>query len=326
MTAPEWAIGANPAVREIPGDEIQAGAPLSWQQVTAFVQYLLDSFIGRIAIAFGGIDIFGWQPLDFLAEWGEQRVQDAQDNYAAAINAQYTATYAVSGVTGVAAGALASDVSGGVAVVAQFNEAAGTTLGTGWTRVSDGPGAGTFGPNGSGQAVWNKSGGLWRRHVDVNDTPLATDYQSVYVVLAAAVEGPYLGGDAYTYLIARSDTSGSEFVWARIGDNDLAIGKTASGTFDTPWATTTVTTRPGDQWQFIVGTDSDDREMIVKQNNVVKLTHTDVTSSSYGASHLNCGIGSLASDRAVVIVPFLDQTRPAEIDLWAATDRESTTY
>ena len=326
MTAPEWALGANPAVREIPGDEIQAGAPLSWQQVTAFVQYLLDSFIGRIAIAFGGIDIFGWQPLDFLAEWGEQRVAEAQANYAAAVNAQYTATYAVSGVTGAAAGALASDVSGGVAVVAQFNEAAGTTLGSGWTRVSDGPGGGTFGPNGSGQATWAKSGGLWRRHVDINDTPLATDYQSVYVVLAAAVEGPYLGGDAYTYLIARSDTSGTEYVWARIGDNDLAIGKTASGTFDTPWATTTVTTRPGDQWQFIVGTDSDDREMIVKQNNVVKLTHTDVTSSSYGASYLNCGIGSLASDRAVVIVPFLDQTRPAEIDLWAATDRESTTY
>ena len=326
MTAPEWAIGANPAVREIPGDEIQAGAPLSWQQVTAFVQYLLDSFIGRIAIAFGGIDIFGWQPLDFLAEWGEQRVAEAQANYAAAVNAQYTATYAVSGVTGAAAGALASDVSGGVAVVAQFNEAAGTTLGSGWTRVSDGPGGGTFGPNGSGQATWAKSGGLWRRHVDINDTPLATDYQSVYVVLAAAVEGPYLGGDAYTYLIARSDTSGTEYVWARIGDNDLAIGKTASGTFDTPWATTTVTTRPGDQWQFIVGTDSDDREMIVKQNNVVKLTHTDVTSSSYGASYLNCGIGSLASDRAVAIVPFLDQTRPAEIDLWAATDRESTTY
>ena len=326
MTAPEWALGANASVREIPGDEIQAGAPLSWQQVVAFVQYLLDSFIGRIAVALGGIEILGWQPLDFLTEWGEQRIQDAQDNYAAALNAQYTANYAISGVTGASASALASDVSGGVAVVAQFNEAADTDLGTGWTRVSDGPGAGTFGPNGSGQAAWSKSGGLWRRHVDINDTPMATDYQSVFVVMSAAIEAPYLGGDAYTYLIARSDTSGTEYVWARIGDNDLAIGKTVSSTFATPWATTTITTRPGDQWQFIVGTDSDDRECIVKQNNVVKLTHTDVTSSSYGASYLNCGLGSQAADRAVLIVPFLDQTRPAEIDLWAATDRQSTSY
>lgn len=326
MTAPSWAVGVDPAVHEPPGEQIVGAPPLSWQQVQATAQFMLDTIIGRIAIAFGGIEIFGWKPLDFLAEWGEQRIADAQANYLAAINAQYTATYAISGVTGVAAAALASDVSGGVAVVAQFNESADTDLGAGWTRVSDGPGAGGFGPNGSGQAVWSKSGGLWRRHVDINDTPLATDYQSVYVVLAAAVEGPYLGGDSYTYLIARSNTAGTEFVWARIGNNDLAIGKTVGGTFASPWATTTTSTRAGDQWQFIVGTDSDDREMIVKQNNVVKLTHTDVTSSSYGASYLNCGVGSLAADRAVLIVPFLDQTRPAEIDLWAATDRQSTTY
>lgn len=326
MTAPSWAVGVDQSVHEPPGEQTVGAPPLSWQQVQATAQFLLDTIIGRIAIAFGGIEIFGWKPLDFLADWGEQRIADAQANYLAAINAQYTATYAVSGVTGAAAGALASDVSGGVAVVAQFNEAADTDLGTGWTRVSDGPGAGGFGPNGSGQAVWSKSGGLWRRHVDINDTPLATDYQSVYAVLSAPVENPYLGGDAYTFLIARSNTSGTEYVWARIGNNDLAIGKTVSSTFATPWATTTVTTRPGDQWQFIAGTDSDDREFIVKQNNVVKLTHTDVTSSSYGASYLNCGIGSQAADRAVLIVPFLDQTRPAEVDLWAATDRQSTTY
>lgn len=326
MTAPAWATGVNDAVHDIPGGFQPAAPPLSWQQVQATAQYFLDIFIGRIAIAFGGIDIFGWKPLDFLVDWGEQRIADAQENYARAMNAQRTATFANSQVTILTGGALATDVAGGVAINAQFNEASANTLGAGWTRVSDFAGAGQFGPNGSGQAVWKKSGGATRRHVDVNDTPLATDYQAVFVVMSEPPEDPYIGADAYTYLIARANATADTFVWARIGNNDLAVGKTVSGTWNSPWVTVSTTTNPGDQWSFLVGTDVDDRQMIVKQNGVARITHTDSTSSDMGASYRNTGLGSLAGDRAVLIIPFLDQTRPGELDLWAAADREPTTY
>ena len=326
MTAPAWATGVNDAVHDIPGGFQAAAPPLSWQQVQATAQYFLDIFIGRVAIAFGGINIFGWKPLDFLADWGEQRILDAQENYARAMNAQRTATFANSQVTILTGGALATDVTGGVAINAQFNEAAANTLGAGWTRVSDFAGGGHFGPNGSGQAVWKKSGGATRRHVDINNTPLATDNQAVFVVMAEPPEDPYIGADAYTYLIARANAAGDTFVWARIGNNDLAVGKTVSGTWSSPWVTVSTTTNPGDQWSLLVGTDVDDRQMIVKQNGVARITHTDTSSSAMGASNLHCGLGSLAGDRAVLIIPFLDQTRPGELDLWAAADREPTTY
>lgn len=326
MTAPSWATGVNDAVHDIPGGFQAAAPPLSWQQVQATAQYFLDIFIGRVAIAFGGINIFGWKPLDFLADWGEQRILDAQENYARAMNAQRTATFANSQATILTGGALATEVTGGVALNESFNGPSANNLGAGWTRVSDFAGGGSFGPNGSGQAVWKKSGGATRRHVDINNTPLATDYQVVFVVMSDPPEGPYLGSDAYTYLVARSNAAGDTFVWARIGNNDLAVGKTVGGSWSSPWTTVSTTTNPGDQWSFLVGTDVDDRQMIVKQNGVARITYTDTSSSAMGASYLNCGLGSLAGDRAVFIIPFLDQTRPGELDLWAAADREPTTY
>ena len=341
MTAPAWAVGADQSIHTIPGSlQTPQQPPLSWQQVQATGQFLLDVFIGRIAIAFGGIEIFGWRPLDFLVDWGEQRIADAEEAFARAMNAQGTATFANSQVTVLTGGALATEVTDGVAVNAQFNEASANTLVGFSTRVSDGPGAGYFGPDGTGKAVWKKSGGLWRRHVDIFDTPLATDYQTVYVVMSTPPDNPYLGGDAYIYLIARSNAAGTEFVWARIGNNDLAVGKTVGGTVASPWVTTTTTTNAGDQWAFIVGTDGDDRQMLVKQNGVTRIDHTDATSSALCSDahatvadhdgsctrYYQAGVGSLAADRAVIIVPFLDQTRPGELDLWSAADREPTTY
>lgn len=326
MTSPpDWALGPSDDVHKIPGGFSPATPPLSWPQIQATAQYFLDIFIGRIAIAFGGINIFGWKPLEFLADWGEQRILDAQDNFARAMNAQRTATFANSQVTILTGGALATDIIGGVAINEGFNGASANNLGATFTRVSDGPGGGNFGPNGSGQAVWKKSGGATRRHTDINNTPLATDYQAVFVVMAEPPEDPYIGADAYTYLVARSNSAGTTFVWARIGNNDLAIGKTVSGTWNSPWATVSTTTNPGDQWSFVVGTDTDDRQMIVKQNGVARLTHTDTSSSDMGSSNRHCGLASLAGDRAVLIIPFLNQTRPGEIDLWAAADREPTT-
>lgn len=314
--APDWAVTPQDTFRTIPGELQPAQPPFSMQQLKTYGQFFIDVFIGKVAIAFGGIQILGWKPFDFLAEWGQQRIDDAVASLQAAQAAQGTATFANSQVTALTGGALASNVPGGISINAQFNEPSANTL-AGFTRtLSDGPGGGQFGPNGSGRAVWKKSGSLWRRHVDRHDTALATDYQVVFVVMAEPVQDPSLGGDAYTYLIGRCDDAGTTFVWARIGNNDLAIGKTVGGTFASPWDTVDSTTSAGDQWSLLLGTDVDDRQFIVKQNGITRLSLTDTSSSAMGSGYRRVGLASLAASRNL-----LTQTVPGELDLWAAADR-----
>jgi len=320
-TIPDWAATPSADYRNIPGEFKGPSAPFSWQQLRLTSDLWINIFVGKVAIAFGGIQIAGWKPLDFLADWGQQRIDDALAAYQAAMIAQSSATFASSQVTILVGGALASDVTGGVALNAQFNEASATTL-TGFTRgLSDGPGGGDLGPDGSGRAAWKKSGGLWRRHVDRHDTVLATDYQIVYVVMAEPVQAPSLGGDAYTYLIGRCDDAGTTFVFARIGNTDLAVGKVTAGSWPDPWETVEATTTRGDQWAFIIGTSTDDRKFIVKQNGITRLAFTDTSSSAMGASYRRVGVGALAAGRNLA----LSQTVPGELDLWAAADRQPTT-
>lgn len=315
MTVPAWALGVNPEVHTVPGGRIGAGPPLSWQQVQATAQFLLDSVIGRIAIAFGGIDIFGWKPLEFLADWGQQRVDDALANYQSAMNAQGSANYANSQLSILTGGALASNVTGGVAVSDTFTGASANNFGGSWIRTSDGPGAGHVGPNGSGQGVWKKSGGLWRRHFDRHITQLATDYQAGFVVISQPAEAPSFGSDAYTYLLLRMQDD-QTFVYCRIGRSDVQVGKRAGGTWD-DWDTVAVTVNVGDQFAFVAGTDADDRQFLVRQNGITRIDHTDSSSSAMGASYRYVGIASQCAERNFLT----DQTRPAELDVWSAADR-----
>jgi hypothetical protein len=228
--------------------------------------------------------------------------------------AQSSANNVNSRVTTLEGSLLASNVSGGVSVFDQFVGASANDLGASWTRTSSGAGAGGFGPNGSGKAVWKKSGGLSREHRDRHNTPLATDYQSVAVVVTKAPEPSGGGGFAQTFLLARSNSAATEFVWALISSASVQVGKYVSGTASS-WASQSVTVKAGDQFTFIVGTSTDDRQVIVKQNGVVRITHTDTTSSSFGASYRYVGLSSIAVGTSTT------QLAPAELEVWSAADR-----
>lgn len=325
-TPPDWAILPNAEYRNIPGEfKGGRGGQIDWKQIRLQGELFIQTFIGRVAIAFGGINIFGWKPLEFLAEWGQKRIDDALANYEAATNAQLSANYANKQLTVLTGGSLATSVTGGVAVNDQFNGTSASTLGSAWTRTSDGSGSGTFGPNGAGRAVWGKSGGLRRRHLDRFNTPLATDYQAVFVVLGKPAEKTPLltTANGYTWLIARCNTGGTSgtdytFVWCRIGQNSLAVGKTVAGDWKDPWQSATVTVNSGDQIAFIVGTDTNARQLIIRQNGIVRIDHTDTSSSDYGTGYLYVGVASQAGGA-------IPQTAPAELDLWAAADRQPTT-
>lgn len=317
MSTPGWALGVNPDVKEVPGGLAPVAPPLSWDQLQATGKFLLDTFIGQVAIAFGGINIFGWRPFDFLAEWGTDRITEAAENYAEAIAGQTSANFANSQLALLTAEQAAAAASG-VTIANDLNGAVAADLGAGWLRTSDGPGAGTWGTNGTGRAVWRKSGGLFRRHIDISTKALKSGTQIVTAVMSTQPQAPYLGSEAYNYLVARSDITASEFVWLRIGRSSVAIGKTVGDVWSAPWKTAAITGAPGNQWFLICGT-TIATEYVVKQNGVVRLRHTDTSGAA--TTNLYAGFGASAGDRAVVIIPLLDQTIPGDVDTFSAADR-----
>lgn len=313
-----------PGIHDLP---TTPGGPTSTQlqeqvrsRFRAIRYHLLADVLYAVSGSLAGIPVIGPGISEMLASWAndlEQRAQDAMDS---ATDAQQAANYANIQLSILTSGSLASDVPGGVSINAQFNGAEDTDLGSDFLRESDGVGGGNYGPNGSGRAVWKKFGGLRRRHIFRHDTPTATDYQIVICVMSAPVQAPSLGSDAYSYLIARSNSAATTFLWVAVGNDDVSVGKTVGGSWSSPWFTSSVTTRPGDQWVFVVGTDTDDRQLIVKQNGVTRIDWTDTTSSDLGSSYRHVGVGAQAADRNLI----LDQTKPGELDIWIAADRLPT--
>lgn len=302
----------------IPGGQYTPQPPLSAAQMKAVSQFLLDSIIGSIAIALGGIDIAGWKPLDFLADWGRERIEAAQRNYEAAMNAQGTANRANSQITAIAGLIQASDVPGGVSVGDQFTGFAADNLGPGFTlTIADGPGGGRFGLNGVGQARWAKSGGTWRRNMYTANTAMATDYHTIYTVISARGQDTQaLGDPALVYLTGRGDATGKTFIWLAIHWNRFEIGGCTNGTF-TSWWSMDATINAGDQVALICGGASVNT-LYVKRNGIV----TPATVNGwYGPDRRHVGVGAKATPRNVLT----DQTTPAQLDMWSACDRQPTT-
>ncbi|OBK50100.1 hypothetical protein A5656_27535 [Mycobacterium gordonae] len=86
---PDWALaiptpGIHNAPAQIGGP---LGPPIPLQQLGATMQFFIDVFVGKIAIAFGGIEILGWHPFQFLADWGQARIDQANANYLLAATA-----------------------------------------------------------------------------------------------------------------------------------------------------------------------------------------------------------------------------------------------
>ena len=239
--------------------------------------------------------------------------------FAGVATAQKSANFANITNTITKATTLAAGVTSGVAVSDPFSGSSANDLGGSWSRTSSGSGSGFYGPNGSGTAVWKPSGNLTRLHIDRYTTPLFTDFQAVMTVMTAVPElkGSFNG---YTYLLGRMNSASDTFVYCRISDHDVALGKCVSGTFAAPWISESSTNLPGDQWSFLLGTNGSQREFLVIKNGFVQLQYTDTSSSSFGASYRYVGIASFADKQRRT-----GQTYPGQLDLFAAADRQSST-
>ena len=221
---------------------------------------------------------------------------------------------------------LAAAVASGVAVTDEFNGTSANDLGASWTRSSAGPGAGVWGPNGTGSAVWKPSGTLSRQHYDRHNTPLFTDFQAVMTVVSQYPTKVFNPSN-FTYLVGRANSnvlSSATFVYLRISNNQLALGKCVSGTFNTPWVTIATTNVAGDQISFLLGTNASQRNFIVVQNGFAVINHTDTTSSDYGSGFRYVGVINNGVPGSRVPGGYRSIS-PASLDLFAAADRQSST-
>ena len=221
---------------------------------------------------------------------------------------------------------LAAAVASGVAVTDAFNGTAANDLGASWTRSSAGSGSGFWGPNGSGSAVWKNSGSLSRQHYDRHNTPLFTDFQAVMTVVSS-YPTKVLNSSNFTYLVGRANSnalSSATFVYLRISNKELALGKCVSGTFNAPWVTVATTNVAGDQISLLLGTNASQRNFIVVQNGFAVINHTDTTSSDYGSGFRYVGVINNGVPGKRTYSGFSPIT-PASLDLFAAADRQSST-
>jgi hypothetical protein len=221
---------------------------------------------------------------------------------------------------------LAAAVASGVAVTDEFNGTSANDLGASWTRSSAGSGAGVWGPNGTGSAVWKPSGTLSRQHYDRHNTPLFTDFQAVMTVVSQYPTKVFNPSN-FTYLVGRANSnvlSSATFVYLRISNNQLALGKCVAGTFQTPWVTQSTTNVAGDQISFLLGTNASQRNFIVVQNGFAVINHTDTTSSDYGSGFRYVGVINNGVPGSRVPGGYRSIS-PASLDLFAAADRQSST-
>lgn len=314
---PDWArITPSPSINT-PPEEVRSAAPaLTAQRIGVIGEVFVTLILAQIALALGNVTVLGVRPFEFLSEWGRELQELASESYKNAGYAQQSANWANAQLTILFGASLSGDVEGGVLTSSQFDGASANDLGASFTAaLSDGPGAGNFGLTGAGRAGWKKSGGLARRHIFQNNTELATDYQTVVALIGALpTETQLFGEDAYTYLCARMNAAGTTFVWCAIAYNKVLVGKCVAGTFTT-WSQASIDLGVGDQIEFLVGTDTSDTQVIVKQNGTTRLTDTET--ADFGEDYRFVGVGA----RATTASAFLDQHVPAQLEAWAAADR-----
>lgn len=286
--------------------------------------------LANVLFAVAGIEvpILG-RPFAFLSAWAQALSQRANDAYMGAMGAQSSANYANAQLIAASGTGLASDVTGGVTINELFDGPSATTLGSNFTRRSEGPGGGAFGPNGSGQAAWQKSGGQERGHWDTHLTELSGRYQVVMTLLQTAVQEDYnrvSGVPTHTMLRARiSNVTDTTFVYAQIFYNSLRVGCYVAGV-NTVFATVPVSWAAGDVVHFLTGTNDDDYEFIVKRNGMTiwRDVDADHVSQVDDSTFVRIGLCSWAADRGYGPWYNDSQTLPAQLEVFSAADRLPT--
>lgn len=166
-----------------------------------------------------------------------------------------------------------------------------------------GPGAGHYGPNGSGFVVWKPSGSSVREVVyRRTDVTLGSDNGVVTVVWSTRPRDPFFN-DSYGYIDGRvADNGDNTRVRARIDNNTAVIQAIVNGTVTQIGGTKTLTIRNGDVFELWYGTGAKPRQFWLKQNGVTVHTVEDTGAvSSLGTGFRQVGFGCRVDTFGVLI-------------------------
>lgn len=151
---------------------------------------------------------------------------------------------------------------------------------------------------------------------------LLTDYFETSFVMPRRPEGEEFGiAPPLTYLMGRSNLTGSRYCWAAIGYERSRMGCTVDGV-DTifPGAESTSVKAPAGAYiTFRGGTTGGVRVFQLLINNQVRMTTTDTANLSYvGEDYRYCGLGGHGTVR------FNGQGTPGSISVWTMNDNVPT--
>jgi len=166
--------------------------------------------------------------------------------------------------------------------------------------ATDGPGNGTYGPNGIGYLVWKPSGALAKEVIyRRTDTTLGGDNGIVTVVWASKPK-TVLVPKTRGYICGRmSNTANDTHVRASISDSDAKIEAVVDGDVtvlkrdgELLPAKANLTVSSGDVFEFYYGSDTVARKFWLRQNGVTVLEVVDDDDiSAIGASYRSVGFG-----------------------------------
>lgn len=312
MTSPEPL--SAPGIHDL-DPYTKASAPKTQAQMKGIGLAMRYRFLADVLYAVAGIEVFGISPFAALSQWADELVEMAA-------GALEGANYANSQL----GGTIHSNVESGVQISVDLNGAESSTL-TGFTKVSTGSGAGTYGTSGAGRAVWTKSGGLSRTHNYRHATATTGDYQAIQVLQGELSQAP-IGLDAppFIYITGRVNADQDTYVYARLGRTTLQVGCMVDGV-ESVFALVPIPggNKAGQIWRLQCGTYSYDEELEIESaspqtfavyRNSIEMWRGSGGASSYGEDYR--GVGLIAEARSSTFATT--QKAPGEIDVFSAAD------
>jgi hypothetical protein len=278
---PDYAVGVNDTVHDMPAQS--SSSPLDlFSQIAASVRFAIDSFIGQVAIAFGGISIFGWKPFDFLAQWGQDRIAEASANYNAALGAQASANTANTGLAILNARVNGLIIGGAYLYDTFSRDVADIATDPAYdVEYQNGPGTMGLSSAASGTTTWNAVG-YSDASIKVRDvtTPMTTNIVRLSTVIDNHIYGS-AGNQSHTWLMGRMDAARQNYVIASIEINWAAIGYVVGGVYTQMGSQEAVTIAGGDLWDFEIGTLGDEWQFRLLQNNAPRVVRNDLGHNSH---------------------------------------------
>jgi hypothetical protein len=252
--------------------------------------------------------------LDHLTSWRNDTNATAVVATAATgigVNAQGSADTANSDlvvVKSILAGGAASGVSGSDT----FDGASSSDLLPRVTQVFFASGAGAYGRNGSGQAVWIPSGGsprgVFNLYNDVGDRYVSDNQVSSVRLVSKVVAG---GG---FFLTGRMNAAGTTGIYVSVDAGSVQPYYYLSGVQTAIGSPTAYTSADGEVWELTVGTTADATLCVMRRNSTIVKSFNVPGGHPSGASYRVPAFAAAAGGS------FFGQLVPPAIDVFAFAD------